>query len=151
MTLENKAMTYWDITPMKSANQSIKYLHACLLPVPPDSLLPWAVLVLTQAPWNCPHPPRPAPGLPIHPQASLMPNWGFKLVAKTSLIFNNYVLLQQDTYLLQTFLKQMPVKICFQNNLATITDTNKNWPEKCFLIHPNLQSLGFFSFSDGNC
>lgn len=64
-------------------------------------------------------------------------------MAKTSLIFNNYLLLQQDTYLLQTFLKQMPVKICFQNNLATITDTNKNWPEKRFLRHPNLQSLGF--------
>lgn len=136
---------------MKSANQSIKYLHVCLLPVPPDSLLPRAVLVLTQASWNCPHTPHPAPGPPILPQASLMPNRGLKLVAKTSLIFNNYFLLQQDTYLLQTFLKQMPVKICFQNNLATITDTNKNWPEKCFLRYPNLQSLGFSSFSDGNC
>ena len=73
-----------------------------------------------------------------------MQNWDLELMAKTSLIFNNYLLLQQDTYLLQTFLKQMPVKICLQNNLATITDTNKNWPEKCFLIHQIFRVWGFF-------
>lgn len=106
--------------------------HAITLwTVPPESPLPpQVILVLTQD--SC-----SAPGL--HDREPRLRNWWQRKASFWTILF-----CCNKTYLPQTFLKQKPVKICFQKNPATIIDNNKNWLEKCFLIHPNLQSLGFF-------
>lgn len=54
------------------------------------------------------------------PQACLTQNQGLKLVAKESLIFNNYDCCDKTDNLPKMFLKQKPVKISFQNNPAII-------------------------------
>ena len=139
MTLEKKkkAMAHWDITPVKSANQGIKYLHAYQLPW--NNYLDSSSWLSPAAPGH----PGTNPGLLFCPWSAWYGteawNWWQRKASFWTILF-----CCNKTYLPPTFLKQKPVKICFQKNPATIIDNNKNWLEKCFVIHPNLQSLGVF-------
>lgn len=87
----------------------------CPAPGPPcpdqgPSVLPQAPMSCPRNPLSCPRPPDLEPGLGAD--------------GRSSLIFSNY-LLQQDRYLPKTFLKRKPVKICFQNNSASIIDSKQ--------------------------